>query len=185
MKSKKLLSEGLKYHVENNVPLNESIYRPGSKSFFSMINEARNAYERGDISLNEDDFDLIKTDIGQLAEYNGMVVALDFPILEMYTLDEAEYQGRKVKLNKPKRNSGGKGGKYVVYVKNPKTKKVKKLTFGARGMSVGLKSLKRRKSFVARHKCKETKDKMSKRYWSCRIGRYPHLFGGKTRYTWW
>ena len=32
---------------------------------------------------------------------------------------------------------------------------------------------------------KETKDKMSKRYWACRIGRYPHLFGGKTRYTWW
>jgi len=185
MKSKKLLSEGLQHHIENNIPLNESIYRPGSKSFFSMINEARSAYENGDISLNEDDFDLIKTDIGQLAEYNGMVVALDFPILEMHTLDEAEYQGRKVKLNKPKRNSGSSGGKYVVYVKNPKTKKVKKLTFGARGMSVGLKSLKRRKSFVARHKCKETKDKMSKRYWSCRIGRYPHLFGGKTRYTWW
>lgn len=184
MKNKKLLSEGLTYHVENNVPLNESIYRPGSKSFFSMINEARAAYERGDISLNEDDYDLIKTDIGQLAEYNGMVVALDFPILEMYTLDEAEYQGRKVKLNKPKRNSGS-GGKYVVYVRNPKTKKVKKLTFGARGMSVGLKNPKRRKSFVARHKCKKTKDKMTKRYWACRIGRYPHLFGGKTRYTWW
>ena len=113
MRNKSLLSEGLTYHVENNVPLNESIYRPGSKSFFAMINEARAAYERGDISLNEDDYDLIKTDIGQLAEYNGMVVALDFPILEMYTLDEAEYQGRKVKLNKPKRNSGS-GGKYVV-----------------------------------------------------------------------
>ena len=72
MKSKKLLSEGLKYHVENNVPLNESIYRPGSKSFFAMINEARTAYENGDLALNEHDFDLIKTDIGQLAEYKGM-----------------------------------------------------------------------------------------------------------------
>ena len=98
MKNKKLLSEGLQYHIENNVPLHESIYRPGSQSFFAMINEARTAYERGDISLNEDDYDLIKTDIGQLAEYEGMVVALDYPILEMYTLDEAEYQGRKVKL---------------------------------------------------------------------------------------
>ena len=139
MKNKKLLSEGLTYHVQNNVPLNESIYRPGSKSFFAMINEARAAYERGDIALNEDDYDLIKTDIGQLAEYNGMVVALDFPILEMYTIDEAEYKGRKVKLNKPQRNSGSSGGKYVVYVKNPKTKKVKKLTFGSRDMSVKLK----------------------------------------------
>ena len=43
MKSKKLLSEGLAYHIENSVPLNESIYRPGSKSFFAMINEARDA----------------------------------------------------------------------------------------------------------------------------------------------
>ena len=180
-----LLSEGLKYHIENSVPLNKSIYRPGSKSFFSMINEARSAYERGDISLNEDDYDLLKTDIGELAEYKGNVVALDFPILEMYTIDEAEYKGRKVKLNKPKRNSGKGGGKYVVYVKDPKTKNVKKITFGSRDMSVKLKDPKRRKSFVARHKCKETKDKMSKRYWACRIGRYPHLFGGKTRYTWW
>ena len=182
--NKNVLSEGLQYHLKNKVPINESIYRPGSRSFFAMINEARNEYEKGRISLNEDDYDLLKTDIGELAEYKGMVVALDFPILEMYTLDEAEYQGRKVKLNKPKRNSG-KGGKYVVYVRDPKTKNVKKLTFGARGMSVKLTDPKRRKSFVARHKCKETKDKMSKRYWACRIGRYPHLFGGKQRYTWW
>tara|TARA_Y100001937_G_C7104808_1_gene324413 strand:+ start:913 stop:1470 length:558 start_codon:yes stop_codon:yes gene_type:complete len=185
MKDKSVLSEGLKYHVNNNVPLNENIYRPGSKAFFDIINEARQAYEEGRITVNEDDYDLLKTDIGALAEYKGMVVALDFPILEMFTLDEAEYKGRKVKLNKPKRNSGEAGGKYVVYVRDPKTKKVKKLTFGSRGMSVKLKDPKRRKSFVARHKCKETKDKMSKRYWACRIGRYPHLFGGKQRYTWW
>ena len=76
--SKNVLSEGLQYHLKNKVPINESIYRPGSRSFFEMINEARNEYEKGQISLNEDDYDLLKTDIGELAEYKGTVVALDF-----------------------------------------------------------------------------------------------------------
>ena len=94
------------------------------------------------------------------------------------------YKDKKVTLNKPKRNSGS-GGKFVVYVRNPDTGNIKRITFGARGMSVGLKNPKRRKSFAARHRCTEKKDKTKPGYWACRIGRYPHLFGSKTRYTWW
>ena len=41
--------------------------------------------------------------------------------------NEAEYQGKKVELNKPKR---GGSKKYYVYVKNPKTDRVKKISFG-------------------------------------------------------
>ena len=164
MKNNKLLSEGLSYHVQNNVPLNESIYRPGSKSFFSMINEAREAYERGEIYLNEDDYDLIKTDIGQLAEYNGMVVALDFPILEMYTIDEAEYQGRKVKLGKP---MAGDVKKFKVYVKNPKGNVVK-VNFGDKKMRIKKSNPKRRRSFRARHNCDNPGPRHKARYWSCR-----------------
>ena len=188
-----LLSEGMNYHIDNDIPIRESVYRPGSKSFFAFILEAKKAYHSGLIEADEYDHDLLTSDIGEYGEYNGGFVPLDYPIPadlddlneNVDNLDEAEYQGRKVKLNKPKRNSGSSGGKYVVYVRNPKTKKVKKITFGSREMSVKLKDPKRRKSFVARHKCKETKDKMSKRYWACRIGRYPHLFGGKQKYTWW
>ena len=188
-----LLSEGMNYHIDNDIPIRESVYRPGSKSFFTFILEAKKAYRTGLIEADEYDHDLLTSDIGEYGEYNGGFVPLDYPIPadlddlneNVDNLDEAEYQGRKVKLNKPKRNSGSSGGKYVVYVRNPKTKKVKKITFGSREMSVKLNDPKRRKSFVARHKCKETKDKMSKRYWACRIGRYPHLFGGKQKYTWW
>ena len=188
-----LLSEGMNYHIDNDIPIRESVYRPGSKSFFAFILEAKRAYRSGLIEADEYDHYLFTSDIGEYGEYNGGFVPLDYPIPadlddlneNVDNLDEAEYQGRKVKLNKPKRNSGSSGGKYVVYVRNPKTKKVKKITFGSREMSVKLKDPKRRKSFVARHKCKETKDKMSKRYWACRIGRYPHLFGGKQKYTWW
>ena len=197
-----LLSEGMKYHIKNKLPIRESVYRPGSLQFFNLIIEAKNAYKQNLFEADEDDHDLLTSDICEYGSYAHNVVPLDYPIpeeLDMFSdLDEKRkrkskakkkqsgsyYKGRKVKLNKPARNSGN-GGKFVVYVRDPKTKNIKRLTFGARGMSVGLKSAKRRKSFVARHRCKETKDKMSKRYWACRIGRYPHLFGGKQSYTWW
>jgi hypothetical protein len=94
---------------------------------------------------------------------------------------EAEYQGRKVKLNKPKR--GGKK-KFYVYVKNPKTGKVKKVSFGQKGMTTGLRDPKRSKSFEMRHKCKQKKDKTKPGYWACRIGRYPKITGAPYR-RWW
>ena len=83
------------------------------------------------------------------------------------------------------RSSGPK--KYKVYVKNPKTGKIKKINFGDSkgGLRLNIHDAAARRSFVARHKCKEKKDKMKAGYWACRIGRYPHLVGGKKRYTWW
>ena len=99
----------------------------------------------------------------------------------------AEYQGKSVTLNKPSRIGKGEPGhgrkKFKVYVKDGD--KVKKVSFGSKEMSLKLSDPARRKSFVARHKCKETKDKTSARYWACRTGRYPHLTGSKKRYTWW
>ena len=38
---------------------------------------------------------------------------------------------------------------------------------------------------LARHKCKTANDRCTPRYWSCRVGRYPHLTGAKKKYTWW
>ena len=94
---------------------------------------------------------------------------------------EAEYRGRKVKLNKPKR--GGKK-KFYVYVKNPKTGRVKKISWGdTTGLSVKAKNKGAVKSFVARHKCKQANDKMTARYWSCRTPRYKAL--GVKGGQWW
>ena len=90
-------------------------------------------------------------------------------------LDEAEYQGRTVKLNKPTR---GDVKKFKVYVKDPKTGNVKKVNFGHGGTSAkkaGQKTMKikksnpaRRKSFRARHNCDNPGPKTKARYWSCR-----------------
>jgi hypothetical protein len=93
------------------------------------------------------------------------------------------YKGRKVKLNKPARNSGS-GGKFVVYVRNKKTGNIKRITFGQRGMTTGLRSAKRSKSFENRHRCRQKTDKLAPGYWACRIGRYPAVSGAPYR-TWW
>ena len=84
---------------------------------------------------------------------------------------EAEYQGRKVTLNKPMQ---GDVKKFKVYVKNPKGNVIK-VNFGHGGSSVKGKAMrirknnpKARKSFRARHNCANPGSKTKARYWSCR-----------------
>ena len=85
-------------------------------------------------------------------------------------LEEAEYQGRKVKLGKPMQ---GDTKKFKVYVKNPKGNVVK-VNFGhggpgkGKGMSIKKNNPKRRKSFRARHNCDNPGPRHKARYWSCR-----------------
>ena len=87
-------------------------------------------------------------------------------------IDEAEYQGRKVKLGKPMQ---GDVKKFKVYVKDPKTGNTKKVNFGHGGSSVKGKAMKikksnpgARKSFRARHNCDNPGPRTKARYWSCR-----------------
>jgi len=85
---------------------------------------------------------------------------------EELEITEAEYQGKKVKLNDPIR---GGSKKFYVYVKNEKGNVVK-VSFGdTTGLSIKRDDPERRKSFRARHKCDTAKDKTSARYWSCRM----------------
>ena len=87
-------------------------------------------------------------------------------------MQEAEYQGRKVKLGKVQR--GGKK-KFQVYVKDPKTKNVKKVSFGdTTGLSIKTKDPARRKSFRARHNCDNPGPRTKARYWSCRMWSGPN-----------
>ena len=100
---------------------------------------------------------------------------------EIDNLSEAEYQGREVPLNKPKR---GGPKKFFVYVKNPKTGKIKKVNFGDSGnLSVKIKEPGARASFAARHNCDQKKDKTKPGYWSCNIGRYWKSLGGSRNFS--
>jgi hypothetical protein len=183
---KPLISEHLNYHVTNDIPLNDNIFRFGSEEFFNVINEARELYYEGMVELNEDDVELIESDFGtQVRLSSGRVVFLDTPMEETF-ISEAEHNGKKVELGKPRRNSGG-GKKYVVYVKNPSTGKVKKISFGdvKGGLTAKVSNPKARKSFAARHQCHLKKDKTKPGYFACRLTKYGHLFGGKTYPGFW
>lgn len=77
----------------------------------------------------------------------------------------SEYQGRKVTLNKPFRTPDGPK-KFAVYVKNNKGKVII-VRFGDPNLSIKRDDPNRRKSFRARHKCDQKKDKTTPGYWSC------------------
>jgi hypothetical protein len=79
-------------------------------------------------------------------------------------VDEAEYQGRKVKLGKPMK---GDVKKFKVYVKNPKGNVVK-VNFGQKGVKIKKDNPARRRSFRARHNCSNPGPRHKARYWSCR-----------------
>ena len=98
------------------------------------------------------------------ATYDDGTVAEDVEFWDD-VLEEAEYRGRKVTLNKPTR---GDVKKFKVYVKDPKTGNVKKVNFGDPNMRIKKSNPKRRKSFRARHNCDNPGPKTKARYWSCK-----------------
>ena len=94
------------------------------------------------------------------------VEAIDCLCEETYKdleITEAEYQGKKVKLNDPIR---GGSKKFYVYVKNEKGNVVK-VGFGDPNMEIKRDDPARRKSFRARHNCDNPGPKTKARYWSC------------------
>jgi hypothetical protein len=182
------ISEGLKYHLDNKLALGESVYRYGSDNFFNLIKEVKSLYSKDLIKLNENDI-FIVNDIDTKVRLNGQILQLG-QIMESEEenelLNEAEYQGKKVEIGKPKR---GGSKKFYVYVKNPKTGKVKKVSFGAKAgggnLAVKLKDPKARKAFADRHNCEQKNDKTKAGYWSCRLPRYAKLLGLSGGGRWW
>ena len=90
--SKQILSEGLKYHMDNNRPLTEHLYRAGSTNYFNLFAEARSLYSRGILDItNTDDLALLKeTNLGHFGVLDGEKVPLDFPI-ELNELETKEF----------------------------------------------------------------------------------------------
>ena len=175
------LQKALEFHYENQIPLNENLFRPGSKMFFEFFEHVRKQVAEGNLTVDWVDQELLESDIGKFAMLeNGTEVPLDLPFFEE-ELTEAEYQGRNVQLNQPKR---GGSKKFYVYVKNPKTGKIKKVSWGdTTGLSVKSGNRERVRSFVARHKCKQKNDKTKAGYWACRTPRYKNL--GVKGGAWW
>jgi hypothetical protein len=177
---KEILSEGLRYHMDNNMPLTEHVYRAGSQKYFDLWAEARALYSRGILEVQGEDLEVLtETDLGHYGIVEGKKVPLDFP-LEL-TEEEVNEEAKK-KLNKPMRDSSG-GKAYKVYVKDPKTGNVKTVRFGSGGLRAKINDKKARNAFAKRHKCSQKKDKTKASYWSCRLPRYAKLLGLKSNFS--
>ena len=79
---KKLISENLSYHIDNNISLMENVFRIGSDAHLSMVKEARKLYSRNVLDLCEEDKALMETHIGEFDLYENEIVPLDLPMLE-------------------------------------------------------------------------------------------------------
>ncbi len=177
---REILSEGLKYHIDNNKPLTEHLYRAGSKNYFNLWSEARALYVRNILDFSGDDLEILtETHLGEFGIFEGKKVPLDF-IMEDEYLDLNEEKKKNPPLNKPKRG-GSKA--YYVYVKDPKTKRIKKVSFGSGGLKAKINNPKARQAFAKRHRCSEKNDKTKASYWSCRLPRYAKLLGLKSNFS--
>jgi hypothetical protein len=157
--TKQNISEELQYHIDNNIPVSENIYRVGSEKYFEIIKEARKLRNEGHY-FNEEDNEILDSDLGKFFIYEGERLPLDFPMI-----NEAEYQGKKVELGKPKK---GGSKKWYVYVRNPKTGKIVKVSYGSPVMTAKWNDPGARASFAARHQCEKKKDRTKAGYWACR-----------------
>lgn len=174
------ISENLRYHIDHNHSIAESVFRPGSHAHITMLCEARERFYDGLLELGQLDRYLFETtDLGLTGMYRGELVPLDLP-LEDISLNEK----KNPKLNHPMR---GGTKKYHVYVRNPRSGRIMKIAFGDvhGGLTAKVSNPKARKSFAARHNCAEKKDRTTAGYWACRINRYAHLWGGKTYPGFW
>ena len=98
--------------------------------------------------------------------YETMLLKLSEDLYD-HIIEQAEYQGKKVKLNDPIRTSENPNKKFKVYVKNEKGKVVV-VRFGDPNMSINRDDPERRKNFRARHQCDTNPGpKWKARYWSC------------------
>ena len=171
------VSRELQYHIENNITLDECVFRFGSPKYFTLMNEARCLMDKGN-QFDSKSKALLETNIGKFDLYEGEEVPLDFPMVN---------EKKDPPIGKPKRG-GSKA--YYVYVRDPKTKRIKKVTFGAAGggqsLKVKLRDKKARNAFSKRHRCPEKKDRTKASYWSCNLPRYASMLGlGANMNTFW
>jgi hypothetical protein len=97
-----ILSEGLKYHIDNNRPLTEQTYRAGSSNYFNLWAEARSFYSREIIEVtNEDDLAILtETNLGEYGTLeDGTRVPLDFIMEDEYLdLNEGTFESNEIAI---------------------------------------------------------------------------------------
>jgi hypothetical protein len=74
------MSDNLKYHIENNILLQDNVFRYGSKAWGELICEVRSLYDQGFVlELDEDEYYMLESDVGEMALYENVEVMLNTP----------------------------------------------------------------------------------------------------------
>jgi dephospho-CoA kinase len=168
------LEEAVQYHLENKISFTENVFRPGSDMFFEMINEAKRLYAEDKYEPKDEwEKDMLESNIGEKAMFEGQEVILDYPFEEM--VNEADDPTNGKGIGKPWQEGGGG----AVYVKVGDS--VRKISFSKSGMKKKYMDPAATRSFVARHRCLTNKDKTSSSYWACR---WPRFFSNSGK-VWW
>jgi len=178
------VSDDLRYHIDNSMSLTNNVFRVYSEGYFDLVNEVRELWKQDLIELNEEDTMMVESDLGKKIKVGKDLIYLDAPFIleEDEILEEAKHRGKNVKLGRPFRTPGGPK-KFAVYVKS-KNGNVKKVTFGDPNLRVRNANKGAAKSFRARHKCDQKKDRTTAGYWSCSIGRYSKQLGLSSKNSW-
>jgi predicted RNase H-like HicB family nuclease len=80
------ISENMRYHLDKQISIHDNTFRPGSKAHIDLIHEARLLWKKGVIELQGEDKKLFEnTDLGRFGVYEGEVVPLDLPMMEILT----------------------------------------------------------------------------------------------------
>jgi hypothetical protein len=181
------VSDALKYHIDNGLTLTNNVFRVYSEGYFDLVNEVRELWKEGKIDLNEEDILMVESDLGIKVKIGKEYIYLDAPYIsetetEEDILAEAKHHGKNVNLGKPFRTPGGPK-KFAVYVRKPGGG-IKKVTFGDPKLRVKNANKGAAKSFRARHKCSQKKDRTTAGYWSCNVGRYAKQLGLSSSNSW-
>ena len=149
-------------------PMQYAIYDKKTKEVYAASSKPFDKFKMDDVA---DDMKVKKSNLVMKKMRKGQEVGerlkeqTSCEALYDHVITEAEYKGKKVKLNDPIRSSDGKK-KFHVYVKNEKGNVIK-LGFGDPNMEIKRDDPKRRKNFRARHNCDNPGPKWKARYWSC------------------
>lgn len=144
------LSEELKYHLDNNIGISNSVFRLGSDAYTKLFEETKKYWDEGNIILNAKESWMAKNlEVGK----------------------DAVFKGEKVKLDLP---SKGGNKKYVVYRNSGKKDEecniiARKIEFGDTSLSVKNHDPNAAASYWARAQCdlakKQNPDTAG--FWSC------------------
>lgn len=159
-----LVSENVKYHVDNSLSITESIFRIGSDAYLDFVNEVRSLWKKGKIELSEEDQFIIENlQTGKTAIYK----------------DRKTGKNIKVKLDVPEKIRGGEKAFRVYRTKGEKDSegnlKAVKIEWGDPNATITNCDEGSRKSFLARHKCDTKtldKDGFTPGYWACNVHRW-------------